>query len=86
MTSVVEVYSKRLLDEQVVSTDDIKALAEARQKALEVELASAKSTKVRPKMPAFTGLWHGYKGGPASGVPDVDTGVPASCSRRSRCR
>jgi 2-oxoglutarate dehydrogenase E1 component len=76
MTSVVEVYSKRLLDEQVVSPDDIKALAEARQKALEIELASAKSTKVRPKMPAFTGLWHGYKGGPASGVPDVDTGVP----------
>jgi 2-oxoglutarate dehydrogenase E1 component len=74
--SVVEIYANRITEEGVVATSDIKAMTDTRQRALEVELEAAKSAKQRPRMPAFTGLWHGYKGGPASGVPDVDTGIP----------
>ncbi|HVV86930.1 MAG TPA: 2-oxoglutarate dehydrogenase E1 component, partial [Kofleriaceae bacterium] len=73
--SVVELYGKRLLAEGVVTADDIAAIGAARTRALEVELGAAKAEKIRPKPQALTGLWRGYVGGPASAVPDVDTGM-----------
>jgi 2-oxoglutarate dehydrogenase E1 component len=74
--SIVEIYGERLATENVVTPAERKAMAEARQAHLEDELAAAKGATVRPRAPALTGLWRGYKGGPAREVPDVDTGAP----------
>ena len=74
--SVIETYGRRLLGEQVVTTDDITAIRAKRARELEIELEAAKAQTVRPKIHALTGLWRGYVGGPAAAVPDVDTGLP----------
>ncbi len=74
-TSVVEIYGKRLVAEAVVDPPRITAMVEGRARALEIELGAAKSTTQRPRTPALQGLWRGYRGGPAKGVPDVDTKV-----------
>src|SRR5262249_61685733 len=52
-----------------------RAMAAARQLALESELEAAKGATQRPRAPALTGLWRGYRGGPERDVPDVETGV-----------
>jgi 2-oxoglutarate dehydrogenase E1 component len=73
---VVDVYGERLAGEGVVTPEERKAMADARQIHLDAELEAAKGATVRPRAPALTGLWRGYKGGPAREVPDVDTGAP----------
>ncbi len=73
--SVVEIYGKRLLGEAVVSGEDVLAITERRNRALEEELAAARSTTQRPRTQALTGLWRGYVGGPAHAVPDAETAV-----------
>jgi len=73
--SVVEIYGKRLMAEAVVTGADVLAMSERRNRALEEELASAKSKTERPRPSALTGLWRGYVGGVAAAVPDVETGV-----------
>ena len=73
--SVIELYGRRLREAGVVTADDITAMAEARHKALEVELEAAKAQTVRPKIHALSGLWRGYTGGPGMAVPDVETGM-----------
>ena len=73
--SVVEIYGKRLMAENVVSGADVLGMSERRNRALEDELASAKARTERPRIGALGGLWRGYLGGPAAAVPDVDTGV-----------
>jgi 2-oxoglutarate dehydrogenase E1 component len=72
--SVVEIYGKRLADEGVVSPEERKAIADQRNVALEAELEAAKGATQRPRAPALTGLWRGYRGGPEHDVPDVETG------------
>ncbi|MEZ4404222.1 MAG: 2-oxoglutarate dehydrogenase E1 component [Kofleriaceae bacterium] len=76
--SVVERYGQRLVEEGVVSPTTVAELAAARAASLTAELAAAKSSTKRPRNVALTGLWRGYIGGPAAGVPDVDTGVPVA--------
>ncbi|HTJ43308.1 MAG TPA: 2-oxoglutarate dehydrogenase E1 component [Kofleriaceae bacterium] len=73
--SVVVTYGKRLEDEGVVSAPERTAMADARNIALEAELEAAKGATQRPRAPALTGLWRGYRGGPAREVPDAETGV-----------
>jgi 2-oxoglutarate dehydrogenase E1 component len=73
--SVIEIYGRRLVEDRVVTPDDITAMHTARTRALEGELEAAKAQTVRPRIHALTGLWRGYTGGPASAVPDVDTGM-----------
>jgi 2-oxoglutarate dehydrogenase E1 component len=73
--SVIEIYGRRLIADQVVSADDIAAIAAARTRGLEAELEAAKRQTVRPRIHALSGLWRGYHGGPAAAVPDVDTGI-----------
>ncbi len=73
--SIVEVYGKRLMAENVVTGAEVLAMSERRNRALEDELAEAKSRTERPRNSALAGLWRGYVGGHAAAVPDVDTGV-----------
>ena len=73
--SVVEIYGKRLLADGVVTGEDVLGITEKRNRQLEEELAAARSTKQRPRNSALGGLWRGYVGGPASAVPDAETGV-----------
>jgi 2-oxoglutarate dehydrogenase E1 component len=73
--SVLETYGQRLVADGVVEATTIGELTAARASALEGELAAARSTTRRPRNAALGGLWRGYLGGPAAGVPDVETGV-----------
>jgi 2-oxoglutarate dehydrogenase E1 component len=74
--SPVEVYTNRLIDEHVVTTDEVAAMTARRVAELETELASAKASKLRPELPAMTAMWKGYRGGLADAPDDVDTRVP----------
>ncbi|CAN5515054.1 2-oxoglutarate dehydrogenase E1 component [soil metagenome] len=74
--SPVEVYTSRLIDDHVLTTDDVAAMTARRVAELETELASAKAAKQRPELPAMTAMWKGYRGGMADAPEDVDTRVP----------
>ena len=74
--SPVEVYTKRLIDDHVVTPEDVGAMTSRRVAELETELASAKAAKQRPELPAMTAMWKGYRGGLAEAPEDVDTRVP----------
>jgi 2-oxoglutarate dehydrogenase E1 component len=74
--SPVEVYSKVLVDEHVVTTDDVAAMTARRVSELDVELASAKAAKNRPETPAMTAMWKGYIGGIQDAPDDIDTSLP----------
>jgi 2-oxoglutarate dehydrogenase E1 component len=74
--SVVELYSKKLIDDQTMSRAEIDAVLASRNAALEAELAAAKTVTERPRPPALSGLWSGYTGGRAPAPIDADTTVP----------
>jgi 2-oxoglutarate dehydrogenase E1 component len=76
--SVVELYSKRLIADAVMSRAQIDQVLADRTAALEAEHAAAKTVKERPRPPALAGLWSGYSGGRASQFLDVGTRVPVA--------
>ncbi|MBA3454095.1 MAG: 2-oxoglutarate dehydrogenase E1 component [Deltaproteobacteria bacterium] len=74
--SPVELYSKRLVDDGVVTAEDVVAMTQQRVAQLEVELEAAKAAKQRPVAPSMTAMWHGYRGGQTEQPVDADTKVP----------
>ncbi|MGN6110684.1 MAG: 2-oxoglutarate dehydrogenase E1 component [Kofleriaceae bacterium] len=74
--SPVEVYSHRLVEEGVVTNDEVAGMVQRRVAELEAELDAAKATKQRPDTPAMTAMWRGYRGGTLDQPDDADTRVP----------
>ena len=74
--SIVDQYSRRLVEDRTMTRAEIDAVVAARNAALESEHTAAKSVKERPRPPALAGLWSGYRGGRAAEVIDADTTVP----------
>jgi 2-oxoglutarate dehydrogenase E1 component len=76
--SSVEVYSKHLIEQGVVSADEVIAMTQRRVGELEGELEAAKAAKQRPDGPSMTAMWRGYHGGITEQPEDADTRVPRS--------
>ena len=74
--SPVEIYTKQLVGEGVLTTDDVTAMTKKRVAELEVELEAAKSLGKRPEGPSMTAMWRGYRGGISDAPVDADTKVP----------
>ena len=74
--SPVEVYSHLLVEQQVVSPEEVTAMTQRRVKELETELEAAKAAKQRPDAPSMTAMWRGYHGGISEMPEDADTRVP----------
>ncbi|HUS30588.1 MAG TPA: 2-oxoglutarate dehydrogenase E1 component [Kofleriaceae bacterium] len=73
--SPIEVYSNRLISENVVTPDEVTAMTQRRVAELETELEAAKAAKQRPDSPSMTAMWRGYRGGVTEAPEDVDTRV-----------
>ncbi|NVB80670.1 MAG: 2-oxoglutarate dehydrogenase E1 component [Kofleriaceae bacterium] len=73
--SPIEVYSHRLVDENVVTPDEVTAMTQRRVAELETELEAAKAAKQRPEGPSMTAMWRGYRGGMTETPEEVDTRV-----------
>ncbi len=73
--SIVTTYSNQLLQEKVLTEDDIDAMRTEIRAEMEEELAIAKADTKRPKINAMRGIWSVFKGGADVDAPDVDTGV-----------
>ena len=74
--SPVEVYSKRLVGEGIVTQDDVTAMTKERVAQLEGELDAARTARQRVDVPSMTAMWHGYHGGVLDVPDDADTKVP----------
>jgi 2-oxoglutarate dehydrogenase E1 component len=74
--SPVEVYARQLVEEGVVSAEDVTAMTERRVAQLEGELEAAKAARQRPDAPSMTAMWRGYRGGITDHPEDADTRVP----------
>jgi len=74
--SPVEVYSRRLVEQGVVSPDEVIAMTQRRVAELEAELEAARAAKQRPDAPSMTAMWRGYRGGISEHPEDADTRVP----------
>jgi 2-oxoglutarate dehydrogenase E1 component len=74
--SPVEVYSRHLVEQGVVSPDEVIAMTQRRVAELEAELEAAKAAKQRPDAPSMTAMWRGYRGGITEHPEDADTRVP----------
>jgi len=73
--SPVEVYAHHLIDEGVVTPDEVTAMTQRRVAELETELEAAKAAKQRPESPSMTAMWRGYRGGTTETPESVDTRV-----------
>lgn len=73
--SVREGYLDHLLEMGGVSRQEAEQISEERQAHLERELASARSDDYVPAQDMLSKVWRGYRGGPESKAPDVDTCV-----------
>lgn len=73
--SPVEVYAKRLIDERVLTADDVDAMTQRRLSELQAELEAAKATRARPSVTSMTAMWAGYRGGVLDAPEEVDTRV-----------
>ncbi|MDA8746071.1 2-oxoglutarate dehydrogenase E1 component, partial [Rubripirellula amarantea] len=76
--SVLSGYLDHLLELGGVSRQEAEQIADERQAHLERELASARSDNFVPLQDMLNKVWKGYRGGPESGAPDIDTGVEVS--------
>ncbi len=74
--SPVELYAAQLLQEQVVTQEQVDGIASAVREELEGELEVARQAKKRPAIATMRGVWSNYCGGFDSQCPEVDTGVP----------
>jgi 2-oxoglutarate dehydrogenase E1 component len=69
------IYAAKLIEEGVVSAQDVKEVRARFRGEYESELEAARAAGKRPIISSFGGIWAGYLGGPAINVPDVPTGV-----------
>jgi 2-oxoglutarate dehydrogenase E1 component len=76
--SVVEIYGDKLVDEGLITGDDIARIRDDKRAELERELEVTRATQRRPRIEAMRGVWSSYVGGAEVDVGDVDTGVPRS--------
>ncbi|HEX2688763.1 MAG TPA: 2-oxoglutarate dehydrogenase E1 component [Kofleriaceae bacterium] len=74
--SPVEVYTRHLVEQGVVSPDEVIAMTQRRVAELEAELEAAKAAKRRPDAPSMTAMWRGYRGGILEVPEEADTRVP----------
>jgi 2-oxoglutarate dehydrogenase E1 component len=74
--SPVEVYSRKLVNEHVVSAEDVTAMTQRRVAELELELEAARAAGKRPDPPSMTAMWRGYRGGMTDHPVEADTRVP----------
>ncbi|HEY0476304.1 MAG TPA: 2-oxoglutarate dehydrogenase E1 component [Kofleriaceae bacterium] len=74
--SPVEVYTRRLIEDGVVSPDEVTAMTRRRVAELEAELEAARAAKQRPDAPSMTAMWRGYRGGIIDKPEDTDSRVP----------
>jgi len=74
--SPVEVYTRRLIEQAVVSADEVAAMVQRRVAELEAELEAARAAKQRPDAPSMTAMWRGYRGGIIDKPEDTETRVP----------
>jgi len=74
--SPVELYGKHLVEQGVVTAEDVTAMTRQRVAELETELEAAKAAKQRPDAPSMTAMWRGYRGGQTEQPVDADTRVP----------
>jgi len=74
--SPVEVYARHLIEQGVVSPDEVIGMTQRRVAELEAELEAAKAATQRPDGPTMTAMWRGYRGGIIAQPDDADTRVP----------
>jgi 2-oxoglutarate dehydrogenase E1 component len=74
--SPVEVYARHLVEQGVVSPDEVIAMTQRRVAELEAELEAAKTARQRPDAPSMTAMWRGYHGGIAEKPEEADTRSP----------
>ena len=74
--SPIEVYSKLLVEQGIVTPDGVVEMTKARVAELTAELEAAKAAKLRPDPPSMTAMWRGYHGGISEYPEDADTRVP----------
>ncbi len=79
--SVREGYLEHLTKLGEVTVDEADRIAVERREHLERELSEARRKDYVRVQDWLGGYWKGYRGGPESDVPDVDTGVD-----RTRCQ
>ncbi|HET7505895.1 MAG TPA: 2-oxoglutarate dehydrogenase E1 component, partial [Kofleriaceae bacterium] len=75
-SSPVEVYARHLVEQGVVSADEVIAMTQRRIAELEAELEAARAAKQRPDAPSMTAMWRGFRGGITEHPEDADTRVP----------
>lgn len=75
--TVRELYAETLLGRGRVTQEEVDALYAQSRKTLDQALDLVRSTKHQYEVPAFGGVWNGFKGGADSTVPDVETAVSA---------
>ncbi|MER3536993.1 MAG: 2-oxoglutarate dehydrogenase E1 component [Thermus sp.] len=71
-----KVYAERLLQEGVVSLEEVQAWEKAYLELLESRFARVKAEPGPVRIDTLGGLWQGYVGGEDRAVPEVGTGVP----------
>ncbi|HUM13880.1 MAG TPA: 2-oxoglutarate dehydrogenase E1 component [Myxococcaceae bacterium] len=75
---VSEIYARALAGQGRVSTEEAEALREEAKRHFLQAYNQAKETPALREPSAHEGLWKGYRGGPEDGIPDPETGVPAT--------
>lgn len=71
-----KVYAERLLEEGVVSLEEVQAWERAYLELLESRFAQVKAEPGPVRIDTLGGLWRGYVGGEDRAVPEAETGVP----------
>jgi 2-oxoglutarate dehydrogenase E1 component len=74
--SPVEVYSKRLIEQGIVSVEEVEQIHKRRVAELEAELEAAKASRQRPEAHSMAAMWRGYHGGISAQPEDAETRVP----------
>ncbi|MDX2091053.1 MAG: 2-oxoglutarate dehydrogenase E1 component [Kofleriaceae bacterium] len=74
--SPVEVYSQLLIEQGVVTPEEVTGITQRRVAELETELEAAKASRQRPDAPSMTAMWRGFRGGLFDHPIEADTKVP----------
>jgi 2-oxoglutarate dehydrogenase E1 component len=74
--SATAVYAASMIEAGKVAKADVDRIVADNDDRLEKALARARAKTARPHVPALTGSWSKYRGGPDTLTPEADTGVP----------
>ena len=58
--TVVDLYAKRLIEQNIATEDDVDAMKQAVREKLDAAFADVKNQKTKPRKAAFGGAWQGY--------------------------